>query len=325
MTKHDRRRAPPKEQFPVKLYALLEMADVPGLGCAGGASWLPHGRAFKVLDEERFMASVPMFFKATKIRSLYRQLNLWGFKRASRGRDRGAWHHDAFLRGRPEEMKRMIRIKIKGAAAAGSGCHRGDDEDSKDPDFYAMPPLLPSASAHVASSGPPPVVGGHKPRRVSLEMLESSPSSSFESGAPCFPSAEELRFRHVRRSSVCHYQREAFEPPAPSSMPPSYNNMSMSSQVSRSMSASSSIPSSATSSPVPSRAENVEDLKRWLTADLEPLPYCGEGQGAFDRVPTFPSPVERAAEPLPFDDDGGFRHEERDDFANYIDNVIQLM
>ena len=69
------------EQFPVKLYAMLELAEVRGFGCSG-CSWLPHGRAFRIDDESEFMkVAVPMFFKQSKIRSFYRQLYLWEFKR----------------------------------------------------------------------------------------------------------------------------------------------------------------------------------------------------------------------------------------------------
>ncbi|KAL7524789.1 hypothetical protein ACHAXR_000716 [Thalassiosira sp. AJA248-18] len=72
-----------KGQFPVKLYAMLELADVQGYGSSSNAVvWLPCGRAFRVLDDQRFMESIaPLFFKQTKVRSFYRQLNLWGFKR----------------------------------------------------------------------------------------------------------------------------------------------------------------------------------------------------------------------------------------------------
>ena len=73
----------PKQQFPEKLYKLLEMADHQKFGCSSNAvSWMPHGRAFKIHDEEVFMKEiVPMFFKQSKLRSFNRQCALWGFKR----------------------------------------------------------------------------------------------------------------------------------------------------------------------------------------------------------------------------------------------------
>ncbi|KAL7534199.1 hypothetical protein ACHAXR_005717 [Thalassiosira sp. AJA248-18] len=72
-----------KGQFPVKLYAMLELADVQGYGSSSNAVvWLPHGRAFRVLDGQRFVeSSALLFFRQTTIRSFYRQLNYWGFKR----------------------------------------------------------------------------------------------------------------------------------------------------------------------------------------------------------------------------------------------------
>jgi len=72
-----------REQFPEKLYAILELARSESRGCSSDVvTWLPHGRAFRVLDVDRFMTDiVPTFFNQTRIRSFYRQLNLWGFKR----------------------------------------------------------------------------------------------------------------------------------------------------------------------------------------------------------------------------------------------------
>ena len=85
-TKSDRSRPlssaalPNKDQFPAKLYEMLEAVE--DLGLLHTVSWLPHGRAFRVTDPEQFMELVvPKFFKATKYRSFTRQLNLWGFKR----------------------------------------------------------------------------------------------------------------------------------------------------------------------------------------------------------------------------------------------------
>lgn len=65
-------------------------------------------------------------------------------KRVSRGIDSGAWYNKFFLRGAPQEIKNMDRIKIKGKP---SNC-----EPEKDPDFYSMPPL--PAPGRVAKSAP---------------------------------------------------------------------------------------------------------------------------------------------------------------------------
>ena len=66
--------------FPTKLYELLE--EVGELGFSDAFSWLPHGRAFLIKDEDVFLTKVvTRRFKASKIRSFHRQLNLWGFHR----------------------------------------------------------------------------------------------------------------------------------------------------------------------------------------------------------------------------------------------------
>ncbi|KAL7529323.1 hypothetical protein ACHAWF_008393 [Thalassiosira exigua] len=315
MAKRDpHRRAPSKEQFPAKLYTMLNMAD---LGSFVGASWLPHDRAFRITNEEQFMTSVPMFFKATKTRFLLSPTEL----RLSRGKDQGAWYNESFMRGRPEEMKNMVRVKIKGTG----NCQRCGMEE--DPDFYAIPPLLPvGPQPQVTGSGPsvsrPPVISSSSdPRRVSLELP--------------FLSAEESRFPQGRRSSYCQ-QREAFEPPMPQCMPSSIPpkpdlsaTVSLSSQVSQC--AASSLPYSAADSTMTSPVSSPINLpvQRRSNGDNvdKPLPY-DEGP-AYDCIPTFPTlraldPV-TVPEPQPFHGRDALQYEERDDFANYIDSVIHLV
>ena len=70
-----------KSEFPIKLYAMLELADY-HVGFSQAVTWLPHGRAFRILNKDKFMDEVvPVFFNQTKIRSFNRQLHLWGFRR----------------------------------------------------------------------------------------------------------------------------------------------------------------------------------------------------------------------------------------------------
>lgn len=127
-----------KFAFPTKLYAMLELADsIPYFSKA--ITWLPHGRAFLIIDEVTFMQQiVPYFFNQTRLHSFNRQLHLWGFKRSVKKKYKyqTIWYHDNFLRGVPQAIYQMVRVKIKGQAAA-SKKNRGDDE----PDFDGMPPL----------------------------------------------------------------------------------------------------------------------------------------------------------------------------------------
>jgi hypothetical protein len=70
-----------KSEFPIKVYAMLELAENL-IEFSQAVTWLPHGRAFRIIDKVKFMNEVvPLFFNQTKIRSFNRQLNLWGFRR----------------------------------------------------------------------------------------------------------------------------------------------------------------------------------------------------------------------------------------------------
>jgi len=122
-----------KSEFPIKLYAMLELADnIPEF--AKAVTWLPHGRAFRVLDQDTFMKDVvPVFFNQTKIRSFNRQLHMWGFHRIGRGNEK-AWYNENFLRGMPESMELLVRTKIKGNTDDSS-------DDIRAPNFYEMSPL----------------------------------------------------------------------------------------------------------------------------------------------------------------------------------------
>ena len=75
------------DTFPFRLHSMLNSIDdfFPSAGSSSDTSpvtWLPHGRAFIVLDKDKFLTDIiPVYFSQTKMRSFTRQLNLWGFKR----------------------------------------------------------------------------------------------------------------------------------------------------------------------------------------------------------------------------------------------------
>jgi hypothetical protein len=99
--------------FPAKLYEMLQYVDENGLSDC--VSWLSHGQSFKIHNNKKFMSDVAhLFFRATKLRSVHRQLNLWGFKRIATGKERDSWYHPCFIRGQPSEMCKMVRTKVKG-------------------------------------------------------------------------------------------------------------------------------------------------------------------------------------------------------------------
>ncbi len=75
-------------------------------------SWMPHGRAWKIIDKELLMEeAAPKFFGQSKYASFARQLSGWGFKRLHKaGPDFGCYYHECFLRGHPRLTVLMRRL-----------------------------------------------------------------------------------------------------------------------------------------------------------------------------------------------------------------------
>ncbi len=141
-------------------------------------TWLPHGRAFIVRHSQKLKEIVlPRFFKQSKFMSFTRQLNLWGFKRITKGTDAGAYYHELFLRGRPLLSTLMRRQKIKG-----TGIKLTPNPDTE-PNFYKIsdkrplpantskrePEPLPPISTTASSSRP-----STKPRTMPLPQFPNN-------------------------------------------------------------------------------------------------------------------------------------------------------
>jgi len=62
-------------------------------------NWLPHGRAFIIVNRLKFANKVlPKYFKKTKWTSFTRKLNRWNFTRVNKGPELGAYYHEFFQR-----------------------------------------------------------------------------------------------------------------------------------------------------------------------------------------------------------------------------------
>lgn len=99
--------------FPAKLHKLLSDPNNSDI-----VTWMPHGRAWKILDKERLLSiAIPAYFGQTKFESFTRQLSGWGFKRMhSLGADYSCYYNQIFLQGLPQLtilMKRVITRKGK--------------------------------------------------------------------------------------------------------------------------------------------------------------------------------------------------------------------
>jgi hypothetical protein len=68
------------------------------------------------------------------------QLNLYGFRRLLKGRDKGGYYHECFLRFRPQLLRSIHRIQYKGTT------HRAKSNLDGEPNFYEMPFMQPCSS-----------------------------------------------------------------------------------------------------------------------------------------------------------------------------------
>jgi hypothetical protein len=151
--------------FPERLHELLTEKKVQEIIC-----WMPHGRCFKVKNSKDFETLVmPVYFTHTKITSFQRQLNLYGFKRITKGPDRGSYYHELFLRGMPKLCTRMRRQKVKG-----TGIKPLPDPENE-PNFYTMK-SVPDADSEKGpknqTSGPSIAITGDD--KVSADLSSSS-------------------------------------------------------------------------------------------------------------------------------------------------------
>jgi HSF-type DNA-binding len=145
--------------FPIKLHEMLQSIENDGVDDI--VSWQPHGRCFVVHKSAHFKKEIlPHYFNLNKIASFQRQLNLYGFKRLTKGPDKGGYYHELFLRGRPDLAQAMHRVKVKGTGV------RAKSNPEAEPDFWTNVPWITSSDE----------VNTHSHGQNSLESLENGRS-----------------------------------------------------------------------------------------------------------------------------------------------------
>lgn len=140
-----------KTPFPVRLHNMLSGVEAQGLTHI--VSWQPHGRSFLVHKSHEFTDHImPQYFNQGKFASFQRQLNLYGFKRITRGPDTGSYYSELFLKGRPFLAQDIQRTKVKGNGA------RAASNPDAEPNFYAMPSLNDASTGPIPPPAQPAVV-----------------------------------------------------------------------------------------------------------------------------------------------------------------------
>ena len=117
--------------FPVKLHEMLHDEI-----CQDIIEWLPHGRSFVVLDQEKLVNTIlPCYLKReVKFNSFMRQLQLWGFVRIQ---DQ-SYYHQCFLRGMPGLVRRIELLSRKD-----NGGKKLVPNPDGEPNFYELAKYRP--------------------------------------------------------------------------------------------------------------------------------------------------------------------------------------
>ena len=98
-----------QEAFPHKLFKMLEDSDASGY--SNILSWLPHGLAFKIHDENLFKHNVMKIYYKSTFESFKRQLYMYGFRKiGERFDDSGAYCHPRFICGRQDLCGEIVQI-----------------------------------------------------------------------------------------------------------------------------------------------------------------------------------------------------------------------
>jgi hypothetical protein len=166
-----RRSGKTTQTFPMILHEILSHPEFEDI-----ISWLPHGRAWRIVRHKAFEERViPLFFRHGRYSSFARQVNGWGFRRITHGTDYNAYYHEMFLRGLPHICNKMRRLTSKDE-------DRVKNEDAPTPDFYSLSranplpsdsktsanktlaanPVLPSSVGPVLGIAAPPFSRGTK-------------------------------------------------------------------------------------------------------------------------------------------------------------------
>jgi hypothetical protein len=130
----------------------------------GICGWTDDGRSIIVHDQEEFRRRIlPNYFKHEKFPSFVRQLNMYGFHKASGSggnKSENVFHHEDFVRDRPDLLSRIKRMANKKDAvpppSTSSRLRRSSKNGAVDSEEDAENRLQPSRSSSRVAGQPSP-------------------------------------------------------------------------------------------------------------------------------------------------------------------------
>ena len=94
-------------RFPILLYNILEQDEYPSV-----ISWCLDSHNFIIYDRAKFEDELmPHYFQSSSWQSFLKQLNVYGFRRALKGRDLTVYYHKDFVQNKPGPINEINRVK----------------------------------------------------------------------------------------------------------------------------------------------------------------------------------------------------------------------
>ena len=94
-------------RFPMLLYQILEQDEYPSI-----ISWCLDSDNFIIYNRAKFQDELmPEYFQSSNWQSFLKQLNIYGFRRATKGRDLTVYYHKDFVQNKPGLINNIKRVK----------------------------------------------------------------------------------------------------------------------------------------------------------------------------------------------------------------------
>ncbi|KAL7468291.1 hypothetical protein ACHAXS_008525 [Conticribra weissflogii] len=221
--------------FPRLLHFVL--SEVEKLGLDHIISWQPTGRSFRIHDQDLFLLHiVPQFFaKQTKLRSFFRQLNLWGFQRCGSKSGDNVWTRENFSRGEPENLKSIRRCEqLTGGSVNSSSPSSSSSSSTAVNDGKGKKKKTIKSSKHGAGYSAAKGKGANRvqTRKNPVVKVETRDKSNSSSSTPCKFAMETTS---IDTNSIVCDPVKAHSPSSMNTTPLaafSFNNLSRSTHVS---------------------------------------------------------------------------------------------